>query len=54
MSPTDINLKVKFLEYLVEGMYRCLGPADSEIVRSIKQSWVDEGNVLPVGYELED
>lgn len=53
MSNTATELK--FLRYFFEKVQPCLGPADSDIIESIKEQFVKEtGLGLPLGYELED
>ena len=52
MSNTSTELK--FLRYFFEKVQPCLGPADSEIIESIKEQFIREtGLELPTGYEIE-
>lgn len=53
MSNTATELQ--FLRFFYEKVQPCLGPADSEIIYSIKQEFIKEiGKELPLGYEVEE
>lgn len=41
---------IEYLQFMVDKMYSCLGPADDDIVQSIKEQWVAQGNKLPKGH----
>lgn len=44
--------EVEYLRYFAKKVYPCLGPADDDIVSSIKERFVKEtGKKLPQGYD---
>jgi hypothetical protein len=45
--------KVIFLQFLAGYLYDSLGPANDDIWRMAQEAWVEGGNTLPEGYELE-
>lgn len=47
--------ELEYLQYFYSSVRPCLGPADDDIVSSIKQNFKeDTGKQLPEGYELEE
>lgn len=46
--------EVEFLRFMVNKITPVLGPADSEVTRSIKEQWVKQGWELPKGYGLDE
>ncbi len=50
----ETDAELAFLRFYKKQVYPCLGPADGEIERMIKDEWVKLGNTLPPGYEIEE
>lgn len=52
MAEKKVAEEVEYLRFFYEKVYPCLGPADDDIIDSIKEQFEKKtGKALPPGYE---